>query len=345
MADLSIDQWVALNDEIAALVRAGLPLERGLLGVGDDFRGRLGRVASALGRRLEQGASLPEALAAEGDRVPPVYRAVVEAGSRSGSLAAALEGLADYARGYAELRRALGLALFYPLIVLSMAFVLFIGFLVVLVPIFASIFQDFRLPGPRGLSVLAYLGSTAWYWWPIGPVALVVLLVSWRWTGRASSFPGGGAPLRWVPWVRDLLRLSAWTGFAKLLALLVEHGVPLPLAIELAGRSSGDRALARSSRSLASQIEEGHPELETGVLPPMVAWVLRRGRADGLLVQSLRQAAESYKRRALLQAELVRTTLPVAILVAVGAASVLLYGLMLFVPMTTLLRQLSDHMG
>src|SRR3954468_5174792 len=97
---ISLEQLIALNDEMVALVRAGMPLERGLRAAGRDLSGKLGRVTSSLGERMGGGQSLPGALAAEGDRFPKVYRAVVEAGVRSGRLASALEGLAGYARGY-----------------------------------------------------------------------------------------------------------------------------------------------------------------------------------------------------------------------------------------------------
>src|SRR5690554_816023 len=82
--DLALDELAALNDEIVALVRAGLPLEVGLAGAGGDLGGRLGRVSAALAERLQQGEDLASALAAEGDAIPPLYQAVVAAGLRSG---------------------------------------------------------------------------------------------------------------------------------------------------------------------------------------------------------------------------------------------------------------------
>ena len=85
---LSLDELIALNEEIAALVRAGVPLERGLVGTGRDLRGRLGRVAEAVGRRMEaEGCSLAEAVAAEGRSLPELYGAVVAAGIAPGRVA------------------------------------------------------------------------------------------------------------------------------------------------------------------------------------------------------------------------------------------------------------------
>src|SRR5688572_24004919 len=91
---VSLDELLALNDEIAALLRAGVPLERGLSQFGRDASGRRGELARDLAERLEKGESLPQAIAASKQQFPPLYAAVVQAGLKSGRLAVALEGLA-----------------------------------------------------------------------------------------------------------------------------------------------------------------------------------------------------------------------------------------------------------
>ncbi|HEV3120285.1 MAG TPA: type II secretion system F family protein, partial [Isosphaeraceae bacterium] len=134
---MTLDEFIALNDEIAALVRVGIPLERGLLAVGKELSGKSGRLAQALAERLNRGETLQQALKAEGAAFPGIYRAVVEAGLRAGRLSVALEGLARFARSYAELRRAVALALFYPLFVGMLAYALFVVFVLQLAPRFA----------------------------------------------------------------------------------------------------------------------------------------------------------------------------------------------------------------
>ena len=94
----SLEELIALTDEMAALVRAGIPLEEGLTHVARDLARRPGRIAQMLATRMQGGESLLHVVSTSPDVFPPTYRAVVEAGLRCGRLPAALEGLASTAQ-------------------------------------------------------------------------------------------------------------------------------------------------------------------------------------------------------------------------------------------------------
>src|SRR5262245_42053779 len=66
---VSIEQLVALNDEIASLVRGGMPLELGLRELGEDSAGALQQITQALASRMSNGATLAEALDGERQRL------------------------------------------------------------------------------------------------------------------------------------------------------------------------------------------------------------------------------------------------------------------------------------
>src|SRR5688500_16429760 len=131
---VSLEQLIAVNDEVAALVRSGVPLELGLRQAAGDLPGRLRRISSDLAAALNRGDSLPEALDRCGHQFPPVYRAIVEAGLRGRNLPRALEAVTGFAKSSLELRRQLSLALVYPLIVIGVAYALFVAFLVYIEP-------------------------------------------------------------------------------------------------------------------------------------------------------------------------------------------------------------------
>ncbi len=342
---IGLDELIALNDEIAALSRAGLPLERGLLGFGSEVPGRLGSAAAGLAERLERGEGLAEARRDDRAGWPPTSRAAVEAGLRSGRLAAALEDLAAYARGFAELRRAVGLAFLYPVMVLLLAWVLFAAFVVRLLPRLIAGFEGFRLTVPAGARWLAGLGDSAWLWAPIVPAIVAMLGLAWVWSGRAKALRVGPG-LRWVPWLRGILADWRASNFAGWLALLIEHGVPLDEAVELAADAAGDPKLAASGRAIAEAVRRGETagaSLKAGAegLPPLLCWMVLSGESRGTLAPALRHAAETYRLRALHRAETLRTTLPTLLLLGIGGLSALLYALALFGPWTQLLDTLA----
>ncbi len=201
---VTVDQLIALNDEMVALTRAGVPLERGLLDLGADVRGRLSQLATALGERMSRGESLSEAMAAAGQGIPRVYRAVVEAGVRSGKLSVALEALATYARGYVEARRSVGMAMWYPLMVFLLAYSLFVSIVTLIMPRFIAAFNQLGVRLHVSMLWLATVGDYAWYWAPLVPIGLLFFFVSWLASRRAIVT--GRTGLAWHPALLSLDR-------------------------------------------------------------------------------------------------------------------------------------------
>ena len=345
---ITIDQFIALNDELAALVRAGVPLESGLVQAGRDLQGRMGEVTGKLGLRLGEGLRLPEALAATGHGIPEVYRAVVEVGLRSGRLSLALEGMASLARGYAEARRAIVMAFLYPLMVVGLAYALGLLFLLEVAPRFVSAFEGLGIPPLKGLALLSRLGESARYWGPIPPAMVVLLALRWAWTGRSMVLDAGplGPAMNRIPGIGSMIRHFRAANFADLLSLLVEHRVPLDEGVRLAGDASGDRRFRMEAIQVAESIRKGvmgdEPStVAGGALPPLLRWILTAGRRQGDLAASLRQVGETYRRKARGRAEFFRLALPTVLMLAFGAVAVLLYSLLLFIPLTTLWEEIA----
>lgn len=342
---LTLDDLIALNDEIAALVRAGVPLDRGLFDLGRDLPGQLSRVSTALAERISRGEDLAAAVDASRDQFPPLYQAIVAAGSRSGRLAAALEGLAVTARRIAELRQVAATALIYPVIVFLLGWLLFVGFVTFFVPQVLPSFRDFHARSADWLATFASLGASAAWWAPLGPgvVLLVVAVWSWR-SGQALSL-SAGRWLAWVPGARQLLHWCTLATFCDLLALLVDQGVPLAEGLRLAARASGDRSLTAEAEHLAAAIERGAGPEEylkhAEHFPPLAAWFLSAGQQAKVLGTALRHAAASYHERARQRAEAVQTFLPVSLTLVVGGTTALVYALLLFVPWVNLLKTLA----
>jgi type II secretory pathway component PulF len=344
-AGISLDQLIALNDEIAALVRAGIPLELGLKHIGGDMPGRPGTLAATLSAEMERGQTLAEVVNHHSESFPPIYRAIVTAGVRAGNLSAALESVAGCARRLAEIRRLVLASSIYPLLVFLLAWGLFLFFLKKIVPVFFSVFQDFGTPGTSLLEQFVRLGDSMHYWGPAVPAIVILVAAVWlRGTSRANLI--GSQPMDWllalVPFLGSMRRSFRVAAFADILTLLASNDVPLDEAVVLAAESVGDQRMIDTSRDIAESIGRGEQfslrSTGESPFPPFLDWMIQSGQQRGALLPALRHASDSYYRRAFRQASATRILLPTAMVVTIGGGVTLVYALMLFGPWVSLLH-------
>jgi type II secretory pathway component PulF len=342
---LTLDDLIAVNEEIAALVRAGVPLERGLASIAAELPSRPGRLAARLAERTEQGATLTEAIEAEGDRLPAAYVAVVAAGLRSGRLDAAVQGLVDTARRMADLRRVTGLALAYPLIIVIAAWVLMGVALVAILPHIGD------LSVPQSATVSRTPSA-----WTVGLVAMLVILglvtiglaVAWRRAGRADALGRSGRAAAFGRGVsfRRVRRLSQAAAFADFLALLIEHNVPLPEALELSARAAGARSLARQVTALAADVRAGRRAADAreqlGAFPALIRLALLNDRDESGMSAGLRAAAETYRHRADQDADWLMLRTPVVLTLLLGGGTVAAYAALVLAPYISVLHSMTD---
>ncbi|HEV2969004.1 MAG TPA: type II secretion system F family protein [Pirellulales bacterium] len=350
---ITLDELIALNDEILALVRAGVPLEQGLADVGHDVRGSLGRISSMLSERMQRGESLPQALSASQEQFPPLYRAIVEAGIRSGRLAAALEEMSGSVRRLAALRRLVVLAMVYPLLVFFICYGLFLYFALKVAP---TLLSAAPMPHPPAIvRAISHVRDGIEWWGPILPTIVLTAAILWFYRSRrALVLEAGGAArfFAWVPSFRRLLLESRTAGFADTLALLVDHQVPLTEAVVLSAKCSGDARLILAAKQLAADVADGivagagaPSGADRGAnpidIPPLLRWLIATGGNQPALGKSLREAADTYRRRAVRRADWLRLYFPMLVTLGIGGTVTALYALSLFIPWTTMLYDLS----
>src|SRR5438874_5665126 len=137
------DDLIALNEEIAGMARAGLPLDQGLAAMARDMgRGKLRRIVEALAADLRAGHPLPEALERRKKAIPSYYAGLLTAAARIGRIPEVLATLTSYARSIADLRNVIVEAIFYPAVVLIFAFGFFAFLCFFILPQFDTIFRD-----------------------------------------------------------------------------------------------------------------------------------------------------------------------------------------------------------
>lgn len=349
----ALDDFLALNDELAALARAKIPLELGLRGLSVNVSGRLKRLEDRVAARLEEGCSLPEAVREAGALVSPTYTAVIEAALAADRLPEALEAVVQFGRTVQDLQRRIVQALIYPALVAVLAYLFFCLFVSFEVPALLSTQRVFRFDPGVVFPILEWLYRTSpiWMLWT-PPLVLLTLFVlaqlSAGVSGQSRSVVDAGWSGLWrCTWVPGVARTYAdldCANTAGLLALLLEHGLPLPRALRLTGAATHSFRLQRACTELANGVEEGRDLRELvraqHTWPPLFAELLTAGAADSQLPAALRQASVAYGRRAQRRADWIRKFVPVLLTFVGGGTITLLYALALFAPLRWLLLQL-----
>jgi len=339
------EDFAALYEEIAALVRAGLPLEQGLVRLSRELPRGAANLSAVLGEQLAAGRSLTEAIDDPRLQTPPVFRAALLAGVRSGRLADALEAMALAARRMSDLRRAVGLSLIYPTILLCLG--------LLQIPLMANVFAAMiewlrvgRHEVPAWMVQFERLSSRAWTWWIAVPAVLLLLFLLGSALSGAGLLRGGWRTnaFRFFPWVRTAIDNARRAHFADQLALLTQHGVPLGECLRIAAGATGDPQLRRDALSCAEAVSRGQSLSEVcsheGVFTPMLRWLMSSGGANQTLARSLRHAADSYQRRAIASADLARIFLPGILTAVIGGGVVATIGFLLMSPWSQLWQQI-----
>jgi general secretion pathway protein F len=348
---VSIAQLQALCDEIAALVRAGVPLEQGLASAGSELPGRLGSLAHSLEQRLQRGEDLPTALRSMPGKFPDFFVSLVEAGIRSGRLGLALEGMAATGRQMNELRNSIILAMMYPVTLFFVAYILLFAVVSRVAERINEFYVATELVPSRWSRAVAAFGRIDWVWHALFLLAVVVVMLVWLWaTRRARLLQGehGTWALGWLWSARCLLADGRACSFADILALLLLQEVPSPVALRLAGQASGSRQLAAAAERAASGLELGKEAPCDNDFPPRLRWWVAAlgspvGASSSQLARGLRRFADVYRERVLNRAEWLRIYVPMFATLIIGGMMAVIYFSAVLYPWWMWLYHMGEH--
>ncbi|MFV2067190.1 MAG: type II secretion system F family protein, partial [Pirellulales bacterium] len=206
---------------------------------------------------------------------------------------------------------------------------------------FVDVYDEFQMDLPVITLFVMSIARSGFPWFSMAGVLFLLLLSGLR-IGAPSWFPS-----RWLnrlPLIGPLWSWVSYAEFARLLAILVRHGVPLPESLRVTADGVHDRWLATGCRTIAADVESGQPlaaaiaseRLFPASLTSLIDW----GQTTGGLASSLEMAGDIYTDRVELQAAFVKAVLPpILLLVILIMVSLLIVSLML--PMVDLIQGLT----
>lgn len=256
---LGYDELTFLHRQLASMARLNLPFVQGLGPLAEETEHRdFGRLVRAMLADLEEGKTLSQALAARKGVFSDLYVGVVQAGERSGDLASALEGLANYSESMLFLRQRVRATLAYPTVALAISLGMIAFVFSTLVPRFQTIYATLDIPLP-GLTSF-YIGlSTAlrehFELVLLGAAGLAVVVLVLRRIG-ASARAIRQLALN-LPFYGKLFRQVLLLRFCETLRALLRSNVSLVPALDLTAKTLGDNTIRLTVEDMRTAAEEG----------------------------------------------------------------------------------------
>jgi len=297
---LKTREFLIFNQELATLLRAGMPLVQSL----DILRQRVEdptfkATLNDVYDRVRAGASLSEAFQAQGDVTPGVYFASLLAGEKSGGLEEVICQYVDYVKVITALKRKTLSALVYPVVLLFLSLVV-VGIIVLqVVPEFEGFYRGFGAELPmitrlivglseimRGYFLFMFLGVG-------GGVAAV-----WHWLRQPGRPAVLDRLLLQTPAVGSIASRFATSQLSRTLATLLGGGMPLVNALDVASQALGNRFLADQLQVVGERVREGEALAvsleECGVFPPVAIKMVEVGESTGALREMLTSIADFF---------------------------------------------------
>lgn len=334
-----------LTFDLATLLGAGLPLLQALEVLADQAsEARLREVLHELAREIRDGRRFSEALARYPEFFPPLYRGIVSNGEMTGRLDQALERLATFLERDLEFRRKVRDILIYPAMVLTMAGVVLAIFLIYIIPAFERVYQRAGSSLPLLTRLLMAWSHAARLALPLAVPAgaLLILPQARRWIQRAC----GGFVQRAVfklPHAGALAHTALLGRFAHSMAMMLEGGVPLLSALEVAGAIGGPPGFGSMVEGLKRSVMRGRRLSDamrtSGWFTPMFLRMVSVGEETGRLDLMVARTAAILDREFETRMRRFLTVLEPILILLVGAiVGVIL--LALYLPMFGLARRL-----
>ena len=311
--------------QIATMMASGVPMVQSFDIIADGQKNvRFKNILLDVKQNIEGGASLHEALGHYPVQFDELYCNLVHAGETSGVLDTVLDTVATYKERTEGIKKKIKKALFYPMMVLAVVFMVVLIMLLFVVPVFAKTFQDAgaQLPAPTQLLVSASEFMQSYWWIVIGVIVggITALILAKKRSPKFAHFLDRMA-LK-MPVMGNIVRNSAIARFARTLGVTFRAGVPLVEALDAVAGATGSIVYGDAVRQMREDIAVGHQlqlaMKQTNLFPNMVVQMTAIGEESGALDNMLFKVAEFYEEEVSNAVDTLSTLLEPIIMVVLG---------------------------
>jgi type IV pilus assembly protein PilC len=288
--------------QLATMMKSGVPLLQAFDIVAKGHGNpRVSRLLLDIKTEVETGSSLKQAFEKHPLYFDALFCNLIGAGEAAGILDSLLDRLASYKEKILAIKSKIKAALFYPLSILVVAFVITAVIMIFVIPAFKQVFTSFGadLPGPT-LFVMAVSDFFVEYWYAIfGGLFGVGYGFFWTWKRSEKMQIFMDRLMLRIPVFGDLVRKSSIARWTRTLSTMFAAGVPLVEALDSVGGASGNYEYLVATKKIQSEVATGSSLTSamqgTDVFPNMVIQMVAIGEESGALDSMLSKVADFFE--------------------------------------------------
>jgi type IV pilus assembly protein PilC len=314
-----------LSRQLGAFMRAGIPIIEALEAISSEASTpQMKAMLAEMCDNLRAGDPFSEVVAAHSENFPSYYPGIVRSAELSGQLDEVLEQLAGYIDRDLGTRRKIKSALTYPMVLGVMSTATVVILVAFVLPKFKTFFEGFDAKLPMTTKLLLDLGGFMGEYGHmvfalLGLFGVLVFLYARSERGKLTR---DRLALR-IPVLRDVTRASVIERFSRILAAMVQAGIPIADAMTAAIDSTNNRVFAKKLVPASERMLRGEglarPLGETGLFPGMVTQMMRVGEETGTLDRQLEIAADYYDKELAFKLEKMTSLFEPMVILMMGA--------------------------
>ncbi len=288
--------------QLATMMKSGVPLLQAFDIVGKGHANpAVGQLIMSIKTDVETGCSLKQAFEKHPLYFDALFCNLVGAGEQAGILDSLLDRLATYKEKILAIKSKIKSALFYPLSIIVVAFVITAVIMIFVIPAFKSVFASFGadLPGPT-LVVMAISEYFVTYWWAIfGGLGGGGWFFFYTWKRSVKMQIIMDRVMLRIPVFGHLIRISSIARWTRTLSTMFAAGVPLVEALESVAGASGNHEYFIATKKIQGEVSTGSSLTaamqNSEVFPSMVIQMTSIGEESGSLDSMLSKVADFFE--------------------------------------------------
>lgn len=321
---LNLEKFLIFNQQFVTLIRAGLPILKGLDLLAERLTDpKLEPYIKAVRDEVRNGTLLSDAFRQQGI-FPKIYVSSVMAGEKSGSLTEVLDRFIHYQKLSLAVRKKVMVSLMYPCVLIVLVCVLMVFLVTYVVPTFATLYNSMQATLPGMTVLLIAIGTTARSYILVAFGALIAAVFVFRWWSRRPAARDAIDRVKLkVPLFGEIWLKYQVAQLGRILSTLLTGGIPLVQAMETAADSLTAPLLQKAVESAGKSVREGQPLSSSlralKLFPPLAIDMIEVGESTGALPAMLNSVAEFFEEDVNTRMQAALSLIEPAIMLTMGA--------------------------